>query len=88
MPYTISFKPAFFRALKKLPKSTVSEVNRTIQAIKTAPKAIPAKKLKGLQSLYRIRLGDYRLVYHRDDKNKKILFVLFAHRKDIYRQLK
>lgn len=88
MPYRVAFKPAFFRAIKKLPKTKLAELNRVIQAIGSAPQTIPAKRLKGFQNLYRMRLGDYRLVYHRDDKNKKILFVLYAHRKDIYRRIK
>ena len=85
MDYQISFKPTFFRTLKKLPKSKLAELDRTIQAIQKAPVAISAKPLKGFQNLYRMRLGDYRLVFHRDDKKKKVLFILFAHRKDIYR---
>jgi mRNA interferase RelE/StbE len=86
--YQIAFKPAFFKALKKLPKSTLLELDLTVKTLQKAPQLVPAKLLQGFKSLYRVRLGDYRLVYHRDDKNKKILFILFTHRKDIYRQIK
>jgi mRNA interferase RelE/StbE len=88
VPYQIAFKPAFFRTLKKLPKATLAELDRAVKALQRAPGLVPAKPLQGFKSLFRVRLGDYRLVFHRDDKSKKILFILFAHRKDIYRQLK
>jgi mRNA interferase RelE/StbE len=86
--YQIAFKPAFFRALKNLPKKTLAEMDQAVKAIQKAPHLVPAKPLQGFKNLFRLRLGDYRLVFNRDDENKKILFILFAHRKDIYRHLK
>ena len=59
-------------------------VDRIIQD----PFEVQSKKLGGYTSLYRYRIGDYRLVYYVNQEQRKILFLLVAHRKEIYRYLK
>ena len=48
------------------------------------PRPKISKKLKGKDS-YRLRIGDYRIVYNIDDKNKTITVFRIRHRKDVYR---
>jgi len=52
-------------------------------AINPRPKGV--KKLTGLDSLYRIRTGDYRIVYQVRDDRLIVLVVRIGHRKDVYR---
>jgi mRNA interferase RelE/StbE len=51
------------------------------------PRPPKAKKLKGLDELYRVRVGNYRIVYTIEDKKLIILVVRIAHRKDAYKRL-
>jgi mRNA interferase RelE/StbE len=48
------------------------------------PKAI---KLKGLDELYRVRVGNYRIVYTIEDQKLLVLIIRIAHRKDVYKRL-
>lgn len=85
--YSVAFKPGFFKDLKKLSKDVRERLDKVIRIIQNDPFAISAKKLVGHAQLYRHRLGDYRLVYYLDTEQHKILFLLMAHRKDVYREL-
>ena len=85
--YSIAFKPGFFKDLKKLPKEIRERLDKVIGMIQNDPFAVSAKKLVGHVQLYRYRLGDYRLVYYLDTEKNKILFLLIAHRKEVYREL-
>lgn len=48
---------------------------------------LKVKKLKGVQELYRVRLGDYRLIYEVAKDASKLLVIKIGHRKDVYRNL-
>jgi mRNA interferase RelE/StbE len=43
-------------------------------------------KLAGTPDLYRIRVGDYRIVYQTDDARRRLLILSIAHRRDVYRR--
>lgn len=51
------------------------------------PRPPKVKKLKGMDNLYRVRVGNYRIVYTVEDQKMVILVVRIAHRKDIYKRL-
>ena len=51
------------------------------------PRPAKATKLKGLDELYRVRVGNYRIVYTIEDQKLLILIVRIAHRKDVYKRL-
>lgn len=51
------------------------------------PRPPKAKKLKGLDELYRVRVGSYRILYTIEDKKLIILVIRIAHRKDAYKRL-
>lgn len=86
-PYTVVFKPGFFKDLKKLSREICDRTQILIENIRHDPFLLPAKKLVGQVPLYRYRLGDYRLVYYVDNAHRKVVFLLMAHRKDVYRRL-
>lgn len=88
MAYQVSFKPSFFKDLKSVPKPERVKFEIVIDRIIEDPFSVNAKKLSGYSHLYRYRLGDYRLVYYVQQNREKIIFLLLAHRKDIYRHLK
>jgi mRNA interferase RelE/StbE len=51
------------------------------------PRPPKATKLKGLDELYRVRVGNYRIVYTIEDQKLLVLIVRIAHRKDVYKRL-
>jgi mRNA interferase RelE/StbE len=44
-------------------------------------------KVKGSEDVYRLRVGDYRIIYHIQEQASTSLVVKIGHRKDIYRRL-
>jgi len=71
------------KELKKLSKINQIAIARKIRGIRDSIKAEGEEKLKGFQDIFRIRVGDYRIVY-RKSKNR-VYIVLIRHRKDVYR---
>ena len=73
----------------------IRDQNQSLQAKlvavlrKLAENPRPGKvtKLKGLDELYRVRVGNYRIVYTIEEKKLLILIVRIAHRKDVYKRL-
>lgn len=88
MPYYAVFKPSFMKEVGRLPRPVRERCQQAIESIIQDPFGVAAKKLGGYAQLYRYRFGDYRIVYHLNQHAKKILFLLIAHRKEIYRYLK
>ncbi len=83
--YSIVFKKSFAKDLSLLPKFLDTKIKQFLEQLKTNPyeKCI---KLKGFKQIYRLRLGDYRLLYKIDDNEKLITLLAIAHRKDIYKK--
>jgi mRNA interferase RelE/StbE len=58
-----------------------------LRKLASEPRSAQAKKLAGMDDLYRVRVGDYRIVYVIEDDKLVILVVRIAHRKEVYRGL-
>jgi len=85
--YTVEFAPAADRQLKALPKPIQTQIIRRIEKLETNPRPPGCEKLKGADDLYRIRFGDYRIIYTINDKDLLVLVVKIADRIDVYRRL-
>jgi mRNA interferase RelE/StbE len=85
---TVLFEQSFLKSVKKLKnKQVAKKVDQVIDTLKAAHylKDIPnLKKLKGADNIYRIRVGDYRVLFERQGDQIVILLVV-AHRKNIYK---
>jgi mRNA interferase RelE/StbE len=57
-----------------------------IDDLRNDPRPPGVKKLSGHADLYRVRVGDYRVVYTVDDANQTVLITALGHRSDIYRR--
>ncbi len=85
----IFFKPSFIKDFKKLPKEIKSEIRRICFEIFPLAKNLREikecniKPIKGFKNFYRIKLGDYRIGFKKEDGT--IIFMRVKHRKDIYR---
>jgi len=82
--YTVLVQPSADRSLRKLPDDVQRRIVAAIDELHKDPRPGGCKKLKGEDNLWRIRVGDYRVVYTIQDKKLVILVVRIAHRKDAY----
>lgn len=86
--YDAVYKPGFFKDVAKLPREVRARLEAAVEHIRRDPLSVASKRLIGHTNLHRYRLGDYRLVYYLDTKARRLLFLLIAHRKDIYRRMR
>ena len=86
--YKVVFKPSVEKDLRPLPKSIVERVFRRIELLSSNPFPRQSMKLAGAEQLYRVRVGDYRIVYGVDKKAKQVLVHYVRHRRDVYRQIR
>jgi mRNA interferase RelE/StbE len=71
------------KEIRKLPVSDIKKIDSKIQSLQANPYAPDSRKLAGSLKTYRIRQGDYRIIYEVDDHAISIMRV--GHRRDIYR---
>jgi mRNA interferase RelE/StbE len=83
--YEIEFAASAAKAFSKLDRSVQQRLARHIDLLAQDPRPHGAKKLQGADNLYRIRAGDYRILYSINDKVLMVLVVAIGHRKDIYK---
>ncbi len=73
------------RDLKRLAAQEFHRIIPEIKALADMPRPAGCRKLVGSRSDYRIRIGDYRVIYEVDDKDNKVRIMRIRHRRDIYR---
>jgi mRNA interferase RelE/StbE len=81
--YTIVLSRQAEKQLDKLNDVTAAPILRTIAALATNPRPSGYKKLKGRPG-YRVRQGDYRIIYDIYDNTLTVDVIALGHRKDIY----
>jgi mRNA interferase RelE/StbE len=84
MLYQIEFTKSAIKQLNKLPKNIKERIDARILDLATEPRPNGVKKLKGDENSYRIRVGDYRLIYEIYDDILLISVVRVGHRSKIY----
>ena len=84
--HSIVISQSALKQLQNLQKPFVKKIGKAIEKLANDPRPIGVKKLQGSnENLYRIRVGDYRIVYVIDDGIKLIDIRRNGHRKDIYK---
>ena len=83
--YSIEYKKTALKEMTKLPKNIAAAIDSVIYGLRVNPRPHGYIKLKGNNKLYRIRSGDYRIIYEIKNNVLVILIVTIGHRKDIYR---
>lgn len=84
--YKVTIKKSAAKGIKKLSKTIATRILRSIKSLEEDPRPKGVKKLQGEDELWRIRVGDYRVVYTIEDTIKVVDVVQVSHRKDIYRK--
>lgn len=82
----VIISPRAEKQLRQLSKVDQISIAKKIRDIGKNKKVSGEEKLKGFRSIYRVRIGDYRIVYKRTSKD--IYIILIAHRKNIYKILR
>jgi mRNA interferase RelE/StbE len=82
--YRVAFKSGAEKELFQLPDSVSARIFPKIKALATDPRPRGAKKLRGGTDEWRIRIGDYRVIYTIDDENRIARVTRIAHRREVY----
>ena len=82
--YSLDIKPSARKELESLSDNLIARIVPKIDSLAADPRPSGTKKLRGYKDLWRIRVGDYRIVYIIDDDRKMVSVTRVAHRRDVY----
>jgi mRNA interferase RelE/StbE len=83
--YSVEWRRSAVRELKKLPQDVVLRILSAVEELSANPYPAGMRKLAGAEHSYRIRIGDYRIVYSIWASRLAIEIVRVGNRRDIYR---
>lgn len=86
MTYRIEIAPAAVRQLRKLDRTAQRRIQAAIELLAAEPRPGGARKLVGGDGEWRVRTGDYRIVYEIKDEVLLVLVVAVGHRREIYQR--
>ncbi len=84
--YEVYIEKAAENDLKRLPTSTFRRIISHIKALAENPRPSSCRKLSGSKADWRIRIGDYRVLYEIDEKAKAVRIMRVRHRREAYRR--
>ena len=82
--YEVTLASSAEREIKSLPKSIQRRVERMIDSLRINPRPRGTIKLKGREGIYRIRVGDYRIIYTVNDEKRLVDVSYVRHRSRAY----
>lgn len=85
--YTIRVKASVDADIAPLPRDVVLRIFQRIQALSENPSPSGVRKLSGAEHLYRIRVGDYRIIYAVHHEEREVVILYVRHRRSAYRGL-
>ena len=87
MAYRVVVEDGAARAIRRLGRDAQRQVVAKLERLADNPRPPGSKKLEGTEDLYRVRVGDHRIVYRIEEQVLLVLVVRVAHRSDVYRRL-
>ena len=82
--YSITFARSTRKELEALPNSLIIRIFSKIESLSLEPRPVKCRKLQGFTNLWRIRIGDYRVIYSIDDATETIDIIAVRHRREAY----
>jgi mRNA interferase RelE/StbE len=82
--YSIEIKPSAGKELDAIDHALFARIDRKILALTENPRPPGCKKLRGYKDQWRIRVGDWRVVYTIDDDTRRVSITRVAHRREVY----
>lgn len=86
-PFSLELTAAAARQARKLPRRVRNRIRSELEELATGPRVNGVKKLVGVDA-YRLRAGDYRIVFRVETETHSILVLLIAHRREVYERLR
>ncbi len=83
--YRIEWKPSALRELKRIDRQVIPRIIQTVERLADDPFAAGVRKLRGAEHTYRLRVGEYRVVYEVVGAKLAVVIVRVRHRRDVYR---
>ena len=87
MKYTVEIRPNVLKNVKRFPKRDLVKIKKKIDELSLNLPDPAITKMKGNNTFYKVRSGDYRIIYEIHDDKLVILIVKIGHRKDVYKKL-
>lgn len=84
--YTIRWKSSAERDLRNIDSQQIPRVIKAVEALADTPLPSSARKLRGSERIYRVRVGDYRVIYQVESELKAVIVYYVRHRKQAYRR--
>jgi mRNA interferase RelE/StbE len=82
--YRLVIKRSAERDLRRLPRPLFLRINQAILALANDPRPTGTRKLKGALEGWRLRVGDFRILFQVDDSVRVVTIVRVRHRRDVY----
>ena len=86
MAHTVEIRPRARRDVKRLPQDIQVRLIAKIRSLASNPRPRGVIKMEGPEGTYRMRVGNYRIIYDIHDEHKRVLVVRVRHRRDVYRK--
>jgi mRNA interferase RelE/StbE len=83
--YNVILKPAVEKDLRSFSKKMLARVFGRIETLENDPLPRQSVKLEGSEQMYRLRVGDYRIIYEIDHEERQITVHHVRHRREVYR---
>ena len=83
-PYEVLISKTARKQLAALPALVHDKIIENISELSASPRPVGCKKIKGQKNVWRIRVGNYRVIYEVENKILHIMIIAIGHRKDIY----
>jgi mRNA interferase RelE/StbE len=84
--YRLAFKPSAARAFLVLPKDIQKRIDKRLRSLQDTPRPHGIKALTADPGVYRLRVGDYRVLYEIHDDQVFVLVLAIGHRREVYRK--
>ena len=86
--YTVEFAKSARKEFERLPLKVRNRIVEALRLLAQNPysELIKVKKLQNALEVYRIRIGDYRVLYELNDDRLRVLVIKIGHRSDVYRR--
>jgi mRNA interferase RelE/StbE len=85
--YSLSFARSARKELERLPGDIAGRILAKVETLAENPRPVGVVKLHGQKNLWRLRVGDYRIVYSVDDFSRMVDVSIIRHRREVYRDL-
>ncbi|MBP7639135.1 MAG: type II toxin-antitoxin system RelE/ParE family toxin [Lentisphaerae bacterium] len=85
MKYAVRLDPRTWKGIERLPDDIRGRIVRRLKSLEEDPRPPGVAKLSGAEDLYRVRAGDWRIVYAVRDRELVVVVIRIGHRREVYR---